>query len=311
MYVVQRRGNVEILDPQVQGIQPLPQRDFTAILDAFDASGCSIPDLVIALLTERRFKSSAYTAELLQQSGDVLRSLLRHAKLPRNAEKAACEALHRVYVREIKDLVKPSAGWNFSAQRATPEDIDDFDLEDLASDVADTAPRLWALLDILLLAKNKQLANSDGNVARASPGDGETDDDDDAALQGTVRTPPTSPEQKNEKKSNRRLALRKIKKTVIISIFMQSTSQKANPFQSVFGIFLHACRAPEKVIETLAHMGISISMTAIYDAIKSLSINARRALQDLGRTMSFAIAYDNVDVLLKTSVPTVEKTELI
>lgn len=55
-------------------------------------------------------------------------------------------------------------------------------------------------------------------------------------------------------------------------------------------------------------MGISISMTAIYDAIKSLSVNARQALQDLGRTMSFAIAYDNVDVLLKSSVPTVEKT---
>ncbi|KAF8328629.1 hypothetical protein F5887DRAFT_1007168 [Amanita rubescens] len=147
----------ELQQPQVQGIQPLPQRDFTAILDAFDASGCSIPDLVIALLTERRFKSSTYTAELLQQSGDVLRSLLRHAKLPRNAEKAACEALHRVYVREIKDLVKPSAGWNFSAQQATPEDIDDFDLEDLASDVADTAPLLWALLDILLSVQTSKL----------------------------------------------------------------------------------------------------------------------------------------------------------
>ncbi|KAM6491513.1 hypothetical protein JOM56_013082 [Amanita muscaria] len=209
------------------------------------------------------------------------------ATFDRNAEKVACEALHRVYAREIKDLVKPSAGWNFSAQRATPEDIDEFDLEDLASDVADNAPRLWALLDILLLAKNKQPVNSSGNVTMACTGDAETDDDDDAALQGAVRTPPTSPEQENEKKSNRRLALHKIKKTVIVSIFMQST---------------------KKVIETLAHMGISISMTAIYDAIKSLSINARRALQDLGRTMSFAIAYDNVDVLLKTSVPTVEKT---
>jgi hypothetical protein len=89
---------------------------------------------------------------------------------------------------------------------------------------------------------------------------------------------------------------------------MQSTSQKANSFQSVFGIFLHACRAPEKVVETLAHMGISISMTAIYDAIKSLSVNARCALLNLGKTMCFAITYDNVDVLLKTSVLTVEKT---
>ena len=49
-------------------------------------------------------------------------------------------------------------------------------------------------------------------------------------------------------------------------------------------------------------------MTAIYDAIKSLSVNARRALLNLGKTMCFAIAYDNIDVLLKTSVPTIEKT---
>ena len=210
----------ELQQPRVQGIQLPPQRDFTAILDAFDASGCSIPDLIIALLTERRFKSSAYTAELLQQSGNVLRSLLTHAKLPRNAEKVACEALHRVYVREIKDLVKPSAGWNFSAQRATPEDIDDFDLEDLASDVADKAPRLWALLDILLSAKNKPNANPNSNLAMASTtADGETDDDDDdAALQGTIRTPPTSPEQENEKKSNRRLALRKIVRVLLFDL---------------------------------------------------------------------------------------------
>jgi len=208
----------ELQQPQMQGIQPPPQRDFTAILNAFDASGCSIPDLVIALLTERRFKSSAYTAGLLQQSGDVLKSLLRHARLPGNAEKVACEALHRVYVREIKDLVKPSAGWNFSAQRATPEDIDDFDLEDLASDVADSAPQLWALLDILLSAKSKQLPSSNGNVTMAGTGDGETDDEDDAVLQGTVRTPPTSPEQENEKKSNRRLALRKIVRVLLFDL---------------------------------------------------------------------------------------------
>ncbi|KAF8651590.1 hypothetical protein AX14_008465 [Amanita brunnescens Koide BX004] len=72
--------------------------------------------LFIALLTEQRFKSSAYTAGLLQQSGDVLKSLLMHARLPKSAEKAACDALHQVYVHEIKDLVKPSSGWNFSAQ---------------------------------------------------------------------------------------------------------------------------------------------------------------------------------------------------
>ncbi|KIL55158.1 hypothetical protein M378DRAFT_48255, partial [Amanita muscaria Koide BX008] len=98
------------------------------------------------------------------------------------------------------------------------------------------------------------------------------------------------------------------KKTVIFSILMQSSCQKANTFQSMLGIFLHACRTPEKVIETLAHMGISVSTTTINDSIKSLSMNSRRALQDLGCTMCAAIAYDNVDVMLKGSVAVVEKS---
>src|ERR1700759_2235804 len=89
---------------------------------------------------------------------------------------------------------------------------------------------------------------------------------------------------------------------------MQSSCQKANTFQSMLGIFLHACRTPEKVIETLAHMGISVSMTTLHDSIKSLSINARRALQELGRTLCTAIAYDNVEIMLKSSVAVVEKS---
>ncbi|KIL56857.1 hypothetical protein M378DRAFT_53470, partial [Amanita muscaria Koide BX008] len=98
------------------------------------------------------------------------------------------------------------------------------------------------------------------------------------------------------------------KRTVIFSILMQSTSQKANTFQSVLGIFLHSCRTPEKVIETLAHMGISVSTGTINRAIKSLSANARCALQQLGRTLTAGIAYDNVDITLKAAVPTVEKS---
>lgn len=76
----------------------------------------------------------------------------------------------------------------------------------------------------------------------------------------------------------------------------------------MLGIFLHACQTLEKVIETLAHMGVSVSTTTIHDSIKSLSMNARRALQELGRTMCAAIAYDNVEVTLKSAVPVVEKT---
>jgi hypothetical protein len=89
---------------------------------------------------------------------------------------------------------------------------------------------------------------------------------------------------------------------------MQSTNQKVNTFQSVLGVFLHSCRTPEKVIETLARMGVSVSTSTIHNAIKSLSVNARRTLQQVGRTLCAGIAYDNVDILIKAYVPTVEKS---
>lgn len=91
---------------------------------------------------------------------------------------------------------------------------------------------------------------------------------------------------------------------------MQSTNQKTNALESIIGIFLHSCRTPEKVIETLTHMGVSISVNAVHQAITSLSAESANTLQELGQTFLIAYAYDNFDVNLKTSVPTVEKSNV-
>jgi hypothetical protein len=146
--------------PDPEEILPLPplsppERDFSAILNAFDEGNCSIPDLLLALLTERRFKDSIYASDLLQKSSVILGAWLCHRKLPKAAEKTASEALQRVYAREIRLLVKPSLGWHFSAQTAMPDDIDSFELAALTTDTAENAPLVSALLDTLLLAKKR------------------------------------------------------------------------------------------------------------------------------------------------------------
>ncbi|KAF8334504.1 hypothetical protein F5887DRAFT_892649, partial [Amanita rubescens] len=96
------------------------------------------------------------------------------------------------------------------------------------------------------------------------------------------------------------------KKAVITSILMQNTNQKANNLQSLVGSFLHSCCTPERVVNALAQMGISISMTSVLTAIKSLSNEASRSLRELGQTLLASYAYDNFDVNLKTSMPVVE-----
>ncbi|KIJ58557.1 hypothetical protein HYDPIDRAFT_73279, partial [Hydnomerulius pinastri MD-312] len=98
------------------------------------------------------------------------------------------------------------------------------------------------------------------------------------------------------------------KKTVIFSILMQSVNQKSNALQSILGIFLQSAHAPQKVIDTLACMGISISTDAINAAIRSLSIESQATLQKLGQSLLAVYAYDNFDVDLKSQVPTAERS---
>lgn len=97
------------------------------------------------------------------------------------------------------------------------------------------------------------------------------------------------------------------KQAVCIAILAQSTHQRCNALQSVIGMFLHSCRAPEATVELLSRVGLSISRSAIDDAVSSLSRESAREMKTLGRTRLVSVAYDNFDVELKTSVPTVDK----
>jgi uncharacterized protein YwlG (UPF0340 family) len=79
----------------------------------------------------------------------------------------------------------------------------------------------------------------------------------------------------------------------MISIMMQSRNAKCNALESVFGIFLHSTNTPEKVIQAVAHMGISISSSAIQMAIHALSIETYETLREMGQTLLVGYVYDN------------------
>ena len=182
----------------------LPETDFTAVLQAFHQSNCTVADLVIALLTEKRFKRSTKLAELLRRSGDILKVLLSHTRLPASAKKVASEAMRPLYAKEIHYLMKSTTGWHFSAHTAMPEDIDDFDLDTLASDTAKHAPLLSVLFDSLLSAKKKLPCAflPDDNVEISMDVSNASSGEDEAALEGTFRTPSTSPDHEEQKKTN-------------------------------------------------------------------------------------------------------------
>ncbi|KAF8961387.1 hypothetical protein BDZ97DRAFT_1664374, partial [Flammula alnicola] len=96
------------------------------------------------------------------------------------------------------------------------------------------------------------------------------------------------------------------KGVVCLSIILQSTNERCNYLQGVLGLFFHSTCVPEKVVETLAHSGLSISLTAIHQAVKSLSKEASIRLKSAVRSLQTAFAYDNFDIAFKTAQPTVE-----
>ncbi|KAI0686457.1 hypothetical protein BC835DRAFT_1408580 [Cytidiella melzeri] len=89
---------------------------------------------------------------------------------------------------------------------------------------------------------------------------------------------------------------------------MHGRNQKANWLQSACGIFLHAMHAPQKLVDSLAHMGISIAQSTIHRLLDLLGIHILATAQQLARTLVAAYAYDNLDIEFKPSVPTVERT---
>ncbi|EJF62761.1 hypothetical protein DICSQDRAFT_18389, partial [Dichomitus squalens LYAD-421 SS1] len=96
------------------------------------------------------------------------------------------------------------------------------------------------------------------------------------------------------------------KAAVIISILLHHRDQHCNTLQSTFGIFLHSCNAPEKLIKILAHMGLSISLTSVHRALNSLAAHSERTLVRLGQSLLTFYGYDNFDAEKVSLVPTVE-----
>ncbi|KAF8144248.1 hypothetical protein K438DRAFT_1488274, partial [Mycena galopus ATCC 62051] len=196
------------------------------------------------------------------------------------------------YAESICNLAGKENGWRFSAANTSAKQLENFRIEDMATKMKKLAPGIWDLLGLLLSANS--MPNTD--VEDLMDVDASNDNSQDS-----VKT-------RAQKSAERREALVTIKKVVMISVMMQSTNQKSNALESVFGIFLHAMNTPSKVIETLAHIGISISVDAMDDAIHSLSCETYHTLHTMGQTLLVGYAYDNFDINFPGLVPTIKKS---
>ncbi|KAH7924642.1 hypothetical protein BV22DRAFT_1129691 [Leucogyrophana mollusca] len=290
-------------------------RRLDAILETFQ-NDFSLSQLIVTVLSEPRYGSHPTVRDLLANTDGIVHAFSLHKSSHSKLLDWASDAVKEECAGEIRELVKVESGWHFSALHAKSEQIENFRIEEMALKIEADAPRLWALLDVLLSARmtKKAQVKSGGDVVMSGgvPEEWESEDSEYWAqvddLEGIIDGITGNQVSRAAKLDFRRQALITLRKVVIVSILKKSTNQKANSLSGMLGLFLHSTHAPEKVIETMAQIGLSISVDAIHDAIHSLSAQSGRALQCLGQSLLAAYAYDNFDINLKSTVPTAQKS---
>ncbi|KAK7032885.1 hypothetical protein R3P38DRAFT_2618776 [Favolaschia claudopus] len=264
----------------------------STVLTTLDNQRLSIPTFIISILRHSSFIGHSAVEDLVCHSNDIFNAFLDH---PRTSDSILAWANGKIklkYAQHIRDLADKDNGWHFSATNTSAKQLLQFRIEDMAAQMKRLAPDLWDLVGILLSASHQ----SDADIESAEDA---MDLDSRPAENLSARA---------QKLAARREALIVIKRVVIISILLQSSNNKCNALESVFGIFLHASNTPYKVIETLAHMGITISVDAIENAVRSLSRETAQTLRAMGQTFLSEYAYDNFDINFPGLVPVVEKS---
>ncbi|KAJ3519118.1 hypothetical protein NMY22_g13344 [Coprinellus aureogranulatus] len=234
------------------------------------------------------------TPELLAGSGQLQREEQLSQSLTRS-----------VFRQELQSLVDEQAAWRFNALHAAVQSIEAFRVEEMATIMERVAPNLWNLVqDLLGMYPTDTAPKPDETSAEATEGleDPHWEYLEEGDIGEIIKVITSSPQDLE----TRRLTIRQ-ETVVIISIMMHSVNQQVNALASIIGIFLHASGTPERVIEAFAHMGISISLNTIHNAISSLSFQAAQLIRRLGQSLLVAYAYDNFDIDLPTKTPTVEQ----
>ncbi|KAI6111628.1 hypothetical protein EDD16DRAFT_1694167 [Pisolithus croceorrhizus] len=255
------------------------------IFEALDQCQISVAGLIVALLT---------ITDLLTCSREIPHAFSQH---PASQHQIA----ENTYLQELCCLMSENSGWHFKASNTSTKQLEDFSLKEMAWDMEDTTPEWWSLLGVLLGDKGKRVSGGqkdeggDEPIAPEEDGniDSYWDDMDEIDLEGGAGTTPINQEQK---------------KMIAMSILMHGSNQKANVLQSLLGLFLQSTHTPYKVINTLAHLGISISTNTINVAVEALSMESQNSLQCLRQSLLASYAYDNFNVELKSYIPTVEKS---
>ncbi|KAI0323621.1 hypothetical protein GY45DRAFT_1401669 [Cubamyces sp. BRFM 1775] len=281
-----------------------------AVVQSLEPYNIGLSDLLILVLVQARSDTSwaGVISELARNTTSLLAALYHHDVTGKITRAWMHQTVQTNLLTSIQKVAGMDGGWHFNAAHAHSEQINNFRIEDMTAHVRKEAPELWSFVNGILSsgtyahsepAASQFAANAQPTV-EADADEEYWDSEDVDALENIENV---------ERDADRAVAQGrgdKKKAIVIISVFLHNEDQHCNLLQSTMGIFLHSCSAPEKLIKILGRMGLSISLSSIHRALKSLSQNSHTEMEALGRTLRSGIGYDNFDFKLDIAVPTID-----
>ncbi|KAG8999249.1 hypothetical protein FRB90_012123 [Tulasnella sp. 427] len=273
----------------------------------------SLASLILGILQS----AGASQTEALQaftRSGEyekVQLALSRHPATSKIAHDTAQTLIIAKYNQELHQLTSSTAGYRSNAANMSAERILDFSCKKMGENFHKQAPYMWSLLGILLKSEADLQDPDIDEISSTENREAHSGDLDDDASGEEEEDIEASSGGRSQKARRRRQELSIVKRVTIISVVMNNRNTLCNAFQTVFGLFLHSCNTPEKVVETLAHSGLSVGSTSINNMITSMS--AESAAEIIRQCQSATgQGLDNLEVYLKTDQPTIEtKSKLI
>jgi len=261
--------------------------DIDRVLEALEQTGLSVSSFLISLVSLERYENHRAIIHLMSHGPELLIALRKF--LNKNVRgvppstSVASEIMMETYAQEIRHASAGENGSHFNVSHTSLNQLEEFSVNNLATQMEQCAPQFWRLLDVLLDARHRRRALDEDGDQTMEPGL-ESEDDEaywselgDAELEGAATVPGGLAKDAKTVAALRRNALHHAltkvvgylpcgmaslrttdsiltiqKKVVIFSILMQSTNRKSNCLQSLMGIFLQSTHTPQKVIETLA-----------------------------------------------------------
>ena len=122
------------------------------VLSYLQDSNIRLSELVATVLVHKQFNqpNDLLLQDLVHKCQDILSAFYDHPTTAAPTSEWAHDQITTRYTTAVRNLADVDQGWHFRVRHATPDQVRDFRLEDMAASMHRSEPELWNLVFSLL-----------------------------------------------------------------------------------------------------------------------------------------------------------------